>query len=160
PFRRGDDAVLGGHGGPVPDSAPGAALVLLLARTVSGQDGALATVAQSAGVGFLCHRGLSACLAAVLVCGPAAGPRQHARSCARPPDTGAVRACRARLARRGAPLETASDRLSAGRRHGRTARGLGAQRRIARLCDRQHPRLSLDDLSALLRRRCPVLWLR
>ena len=48
PIRRGDDAVRRGLRGLVPALAPGAALALLLAASLSQHDGALAAVAQSA----------------------------------------------------------------------------------------------------------------
>ena len=71
-----------------------------------------------------------------------------------------VRPVRARLARRSAALGAPSARLPAARRPGHAARRLGALGHLARLRDRQHARLPLDDLSAVLRRRRPLLRLR
>jgi hypothetical protein len=73
---------------------------------------------------------------------------------------GDLRPAGARLARRGAPLGALREGLPAAGRAGDAAGGVGALGGLARLRGREHARLPLDDLPALLRGRRAVLGLR
>ena len=160
PVRRGDDPLRRGLRRPVPAPAPGPALGLLLAAAVSQHDGDVAAVAQPADLGRLrrldvCHR-----LAPVLVRRADPRPGDPAR-----PGEEQVGAIRLRhpgdgLARLGAALGALPDRLPAPGRAGHAAGRLGALGRLVRLHGRHRPRLALDDLPAVLRRRGDLLRVR
>ena len=79
---------------------------------------------------------------------------------AQPRQADRLRPARARLARRGAALAPLRYGVPADGGPRDAAGDLGAQRRVARLRHRQHARLALDDLPAVLRRRRAVLRLR
>ncbi len=79
PFRGGNDAVRGRDRRHHADHPSGPADLRLLARPLSQHDGALAAVAQRAGLGFLGDRQLSAVFDPVLVRQPDSRSRHHAR---------------------------------------------------------------------------------
>ncbi len=79
PFRRGDDAVCGGLRGNVSTAAHGPSVAGLLDVPVPELDGSVAAVPQSAGVGRVRGFDVRDDFGGVLVCGPGAGLRHHAR---------------------------------------------------------------------------------
>ena len=79
PLRRDDDAVRGRDRRLVPDPPSRPADLFLLAGALPEHDGAVAAMAQRAGLGFLGDPQLPPLLDPVLLCRPAARPRHDAR---------------------------------------------------------------------------------
>ena len=161
PLRRGDDAVRRGMAGLFPILHLGRPWFFYWLAPYPEHDEPVAAVAQPAGVGLLRDRHLHHRVAPVLVPGPDARPRDAARPRRTAASSRSPTACSrsAGAARRGTGRATRSAYL--------LLAGLATplvvsvhSRGLARLRDRQHARLPLDDLPALLRRRRAVLRLR
>ncbi len=138
----------------------GPADLCLLARPLSQHDGALAAVAQRAGLGFLGDRQLSAVFDPVLVRQPDSRSRHHARPHADARGTIALWRLRAGLARLGRALAQAADPAYHDGRARRSPGLLGAFDRRPRLRGEPDAGLAGKHLPALFRGRRDVFRLR
>ena len=152
PLRGSHDAVRGGLRRYVPAAPHGPSVAGVLDVPVSQHDGGMATVPQPAGVGRVCGFDLRDDLGGVLVRGPGARFRHHARTGDPSGDQEDLRHPVAGLARFGAALEALRGLVHSAGRPGDAAGAVGTHGRQLRFCDRQSCRAGTRRSSR------PTLW--